>query len=53
MYKPNTFNQSQNTKKIQFNHFSAYPNFTDLLITPKNTPRNNSTPVPIKGWHFQ
>ena len=44
MYKPNTFNQNQNTKKIQFNHFSAHSNFTDLLITPKEHPYKRIAP---------
>ena len=35
--------KSKYTKKIQFNHFSAYLNFRDLLITPKE--------LPPKEWH--
>ena len=46
--------KSKNTKTIQFNHFSAQLHFTDLLITPQRTPlQKNSTPVPVKTWHFQ
>ena len=43
MYKPNTF-KVKNTLKIQFNHFSAYLNFTDLLITPLRTPQKRIAP---------
>ena len=39
MYKPNNSIKAKNTKKIQFNCFCAYSNFTDLLITPKELPQ--------------
>ena len=44
MYNHNTFNQSQKYLKIQLNHFSAYLNFTDLLITPKELPQKRIAP---------
>ena len=46
--------QAKHTMKIQINHFSALLYFTNLLITPLRTPlQKNSTPVPVKAWHFQ
>ena len=38
------FVQAKNTKKIQFNHFSALLHFTNLLITPLELPYKRMAP---------
>ena len=39
--------------KIQLKHFSAMYKFTDLFVTPYDSPKRNSTPVLVKPWHWK